>query len=133
MAQRKRTEAPEVGGVAESAGDVSISPFDESEWETIERESATKVEFDTVGDVFVGQFIEVQKVAPENGKEPFDLLIFGRDGEIYSITPSFKLQNAMGNLMPGDWVRITYVGDVQTGNGLNPMKNFRVERRTTPN
>lgn len=110
-------------------GDVSSVPSD-WEFETVSAESAARVVFDTIGDVFVGQYVQEQTITPENGDEPFDLYIFtGRDGNSYSINKSWKIAQAMDDVKPDEWVRITYVKDIETKRGLNPMKDFKVEVR----
>ena len=108
-----------------------VSAPSEWEWETVVEESATTVIFDTVGDQFVGLYTGSEHIDPDNGKdEPFDRFVFqGRDGELYAVNKSFKLETAMQDIDPGQWVRITYVKDVPTGRGLNPMKDFRVDVR----
>lgn len=97
------------------------------EFETVVDESPSKVIFETIGDVFVGQYEGMQHIAPDNGEDPFDLLTFrGRDGNLYGVNNSYKMSQAT-NLMPlGAWVRLTYTKDIDTRKG-NPMKDIKVE------
>lgn len=117
---------------------VSTAP-DDWEFETVIEESPTHVIFDTPGDVFVGQFVERITITPENPpgidpdsklyKSPFDLFTFrGRDGVLYAINPSGKLDKAMDVVKPGDWTRITLVKHIPSSKG-NDFKDFRVEVR----
>ena len=48
---------------------------------------------------------------------------------LYAVNKSYKLEQAMEYVKPDDWVRITYIKDVDTGRGLNPMKDYRVDVR----
>jgi hypothetical protein len=113
--------------------DVSTVP-DDWEFETVADASPTVVIFDTVGDQFVGQYkgkelIDPGTVDPETGKSSaFERFVFkGRDGELYAIPMSYKLNDAMEDIDNDKWVRITYVKDIPTGRKLNPMKDFVVE------
>jgi len=118
-----------------SASNVSTSP-EGWEWDTVASEAGTKVIFDEIGDVFVGQFVGVEHIAPEGTdkdgkpKEPFDLYMFrGVDDELYSINSSYALVAAMANVEKGQWCRLTYVKNVEVAGRPEPMKSFRVEVR----
>jgi len=105
---------------------VSAAP-DDWEFETIIEESPTHVVFDTEGDVFVGQYVDRVTIEPESGKDPFDLFRFrGRDGELYAVNPSGKLDKGMSAVKAGDWVRLTLIKFIPSTKG-NPFKDFRVE------
>lgn len=108
---------------------VSTAP-DDWEFETIIQESPIQVIFDTEGDVFIGQFIERITITPETaGKDPFDLFTFrGRDGELYAVNPSGKLDKGMDVVKKGDWVRLTLIKFIPSNKG-NDFKDFRVEVR----
>lgn len=114
----------------EAANLVSEAP-DEWEFETLVEESPTMVIFDTVGDVFVGQYVGIEHIDPDNGKdEPFDRFNFrARDGELYALNSSYQLVDALKKVDPGTWVRVTYIKDIPTKRGLNPMKDFRIDVR----
>lgn len=133
MAARKANPAPAPANPRQSApviGGVQESP-EGWEWTTVAEESPTRIIFDTIGDQFIGQYIGIEHIEPDNGKdEPFDLYLFrGRDGELYAINKSYKLAQAMEKVSEGDWVRITYIKDIDTGRNLNPLKDFRVDVR----
>lgn len=104
---------------------------DEWEWENVVEASPSRVIFDTIGDEFIGQFIGEEEIDPGTGEEDvFSLYLFrGRDGELYGINKSYKLAQAMDKIEPGSWVKIQYVKDINTGRGLNPMKDFRIDVR----
>jgi hypothetical protein len=118
---------------------VTTAPV-EWEFETVSEESGIKVIFDnpewndkgernTVkADVFIGQYLGTEDIVPENSKEePFTLFSFrGRDGRLYSLNTSYKLNAAMQKVKPNDWCRITYVKNIATGRA-EPLKDFRVE------
>lgn len=115
--------------------DVTAAP-DDWEFETVREEAPIGVVFDTFGDSFVGQFVRKHHVSREpNAKREdmsFDLYVFtGRDEKPYALPNSYVLDEAYENelLVPGKWVRITYVKDIKTSAGLNDMKDFRIEVR----
>ena len=106
---------------------VSTAP-DDWEFETVIEESPTHVVFDTIGDVFIGQYVNRVTIEPTTpGKDPFDLFTFrGRDGELYAVNPSGKLDQGMVRVKAGDWVRITLIKFIPSTKG-NDFKDFRVE------
>lgn len=100
---------------------------DDAEWETVEQESGQKIELDKPGDVFIGTFVEVALIEPENG-ESFEQQRF-RDaqGTLWTINGGFKLRRALAGVTPGALVRLTYMGEVPIKDQPSPMKDFRVE------
>jgi len=130
MPTKAKDTTADNGPIVPAEEDYSMvtSAPDEWEFETVAEESGIKVVFENVGDVFVGQYIGVEHIEPENGKdEPFDLLTFrGRDQRLYSVNTSYKLSRAMEKVTAGDWVRITYVKAIATGRA-EPLKDYRVE------
>jgi hypothetical protein len=124
-----RKDALAENPTAEEAEILSTAPAD-WEWDTVSEEAPTQLIMDE-GDTFVGQYKGVEHIEPDNGKdEPFDLLIFiGRDSVRYSMAPGYKLEKAMKDVTPDQWVRITFVKTLETGRGLNPMKDYKVEVR----
>lgn len=117
----------------ESTVDVSTSPED-WEWETVADESPILVIFDTVGDVFIGQFKgeeHIEQAIDEKGEDQsFDRYVFrGQDGNPYAINKSYKLAQGMEKVEFDDWCRITYIKDIPTNRKLNPLKDFRVDVR----
>lgn len=102
------------------------------EWQTVTDESATRIIFDKPGeDVFIGVYIGHDMVQGE-----FDYVLFrGTNGELYSISNSYKLQESFGTgdgetegkIAEGTMVRIRYVKDVPMGSGRNPMKDLAVD------
>lgn len=98
------------------------------QWDTVQEESATRVVFDEYGDSIKGTFIGPEEIAPQNG-EPFTLLLLrGDDDVVYALNSSYKLDQAFGKVNPGDYVRVTYVKEIDTGEA-SPMKDFKVEVR----
>lgn len=111
--------------------DVSESP-EGWEWETVAEGAPLRIIFDTIGDVFIGQYIGEEHIdqepAADGSDQSFDLFNFrGRDGEKYAINKSYALAEAMQKVNPGDWCRITYIKDVKTSRKLNDMKDFKVD------
>lgn len=131
MATRTKTKpVAEPEYVAE--GDVSSHP-DDWEWDAVTEESPTRVVFDTIGDQFVGQFIgemHVQQESNEGEDESFDLYTFrGRDGKLYAVNKSWKIEQGMEKVAEGDWIRMRYVADIPTKRNLNPMKDIVIDVR----
>lgn len=126
-----KAEPKAAKAVASPAVDEDLISNAPSDWEfeTVTEESPTLVEFDTIGDIFIGQYVGVEHIDPKNEKdEPFDRFNFrGRDGDLYALNQSYKLEMAMEKIEPGQWVRVTYIKDIPTGRKLNPMKDFRVD------
>lgn len=108
---------------------------DDWDFETVTDESPTRVKFTTFGDTVILQYVRKDHIEQEpdrDGKDQsFDLLIWnGRDGKPYSLNPTYKLTQAMEIVQPGDWCRLTYVKDVETKRGLQPMQDIKVERKS---
>lgn len=97
-----------------------------NEWEVVQEESSEVFQFENYGDVLVGTFRKIEHIEPEEG-EPFDRIILDTDDGSVGVNPSYSLTRAFAKVNVGDLVRITYVQDIQTARGLNPMKDFRVE------
>lgn len=111
---------------------VSTAPAD-WEWEMVAEESPTRVIFDAIGDIFIGQFkakIHIDQEPDKNGvDQSFDLWTFrGRDGALYAINDSYKMALAMESAGVDQWFKITYIKDIPTTKG-NPVKDLRVEVR----
>jgi len=121
----------ELNGEVSPDIDLISSAPDDWEFETIIEESPTHVVFDSVGDVFIGQFVDRVTIVPETaGKDPFDLFRFrGRDGELYAVNPSGKLDKGMEAVKAGEWVRLTLIRFIPSTKG-NDFKDFRVEVKT---
>lgn len=116
--------------VAKPAQSVPESDLNDG-WETVHEESALRVLFDTIGDQFVGIYIGVDDITPDDG-EPFSLFLFrGIEGEttgkVCGINQSYTLKQAMEKVNAGDITRLTYVKDIPTRRGLNPLKDFKVD------
>lgn len=98
---------------------------DDSEWETVVEESGEKYVWENVGQQFIGTYREQRTISAE-GYEPFDQQVFDVDGKVVTMNGGYKLREAFADIPKGSLVRITYVGDIDTGQP-SPMKDFRVE------
>lgn len=99
-------------------------------WDVASEGSASRVEFDTDGDVFTGKYRGPVIVTNPNTGENYDYLEFtGDDGELYQISSSYQLAGVFTNVKPGTYCRITRKREIPMGNGRNPMKDYRVETR----
>jgi hypothetical protein len=112
---------------------------DDDGWVTESEESAIKVEFDKVGDVFTGiklgsRVVEFTDKRTSEEKK-FNVYQFRswhmeglEDGTLCDIQESYKLK-ALGEIQDGKLVRITRMSDVDVGQPA-PMKDYRVESKT---
>lgn len=137
-------ETPEVATDEIDVEMLTTAP-DDWEFETVREEAATRIDFNVsresakvnggVADSVVLQYVGMQHVEQEPDKDgkdqSFDLLMWtGRDGLPYSINTSWSLMEAMKEVKTGEWCRLTYIKDLPTRRGLNPMKDIKVERKT---
>lgn len=129
-AKAKQEAAQESYNATQNEPDVSAP--EGLEWKTIAEEGALTVVFDKIGDQFVGRYVGVEHIEPDNGKdEAFDRFTFrAKDKNLYAVNQSYKLADALEDVAPGTWVRITYVKDIPTKRALNPMKDFVVDVAT---
>lgn len=95
-------------------------------FEVIDRGPGKTVEFTRFGDSFVGIFEYVEDFQPEEGPNFHVAHFMGANGESYVIFPGASLSRALDKLNKGEWARITYTFDVDTGKP-SPMKCFTVE------
>lgn len=112
---------------------------DDDGWETEVEESAIKVTFDQVGDVFTGIKVGSRLVEfddPREGHKEFTVYQFKswhldglEDGTLCDIQESFKLQK-LAEIPDGKLVRITRMADVPVNGRPQPMKDYRVESKT---
>lgn len=109
----------------ETTTGVDVIPED-AEWETVEQESGQKLTFANVGEQFVGTYVETVLIEPDQGETFYQQRFRSPEGELYAINGGFKLKRGLESASPGDLVRLTYMGDIDTGQP-SPMKDFRVE------
>lgn len=126
VAQVNDATEPSVDDIDETL--LTTAPED-WEFETVSEESPIGVVLENPGDTFIGQFDGDMTISPENGKDDaFEVFLFiGRDERRYSMSKSYKLNAGMAAVSKGQWVRITLVKEIETGRGLNSMKDFRIE------
>lgn len=102
---------------------------DNEEWETVVTESGLKLAFSNVGESFVGTYVGTQTIHNPKDDTDFDQQQFrDPEGTLYAINGGFKLREGLKDVAPGAIVRITYMGEIDTGSP-SPMKDFRVESR----
>lgn len=95
-------------------------------FEVVDRGPGEPIVFNHFGDSFVGIFEDIDEAANESG-ELFEVARFmGADGKPYVIFPGAALRRGIAKLAHGQWARITYTFDVDTGKP-SPMKCFTVE------
>lgn len=95
-------------------------------FEVIDRGPGEPVSFSAFGDSFTGIFDGLEEATNDDG-EMFHVARFvGPDNKSYVIFPGAALERAVRKLAVGDWARITYTFDVDTGKP-SPMKCFTVE------
>jgi len=103
------------------------------EWNMVVEGAATKINFDKIGDVFIGTLVGRIEIKPEN-MDPFDVWQFHaaggeglEEGELVNINTSYGLRE-LANIAPGSLVRLQYQKDVPTAKG-NPMKSFIIQTK----
>lgn len=115
------------------------SPFakhaSNGEWETVQTEAGDQVEFNEIGDTFVGLYVGYDNIEfedPKHGPQEFRQLHFrGLDdpeNQLYDINAGYRLRQASEKLTPGQVVRIVYVKDLPTGEASD-MKEYRIDVR----
>lgn len=100
-------------------------------WIVVVEETATKVIFDSFGDVFTGVKVNTETIEPE-GEDPFTQFQFKGygvfdKGTLWGINESYKLMG-LKKVPDGNLVEITYIKDVAVGKG-NDMKDYRIRTR----
>ena len=96
-------------------------------FEVLDRGAAEVFKFNAIGDSFVGMFDELRDMTDTEGEHFEQAIFMGADGRNYCIFPGASLVRALHKLTRGDWVRITYDQDIDTGRPT-PMKSYVVER-----
>lgn len=95
-------------------------------FEVVDRGPATVVNFTHHGDSFVGIYEYTEEMVDDEG-EKFPMAVFtGADAKPYCFFPGKSLQRGLRKVNVGQWARITYIADVDTGKP-SPMKAFIVE------
>jgi len=111
-------------------------PQPTDEWTTLSEGAATKISFDTDGDVFIGVYVGEDHIEPPTG-EPFDMWQFRtvgdqgelEDGELVNINQYYDLQKSMAKVTPGMICRIERLKEIPTGRKLNPMVTFKFQTK----
>src|SRR5271170_1076017 len=103
------------------------------EWNMVVEGAATKINFDKIGDVFIGTLVGRIEIKPEN-MDPFDVWQFHAAGgaglevgELVNINTSYGLRELPNNA-PGSLVRLQYQTRVPAAKG-NPMKSFIIQTK----
>ena len=107
----------------------SVQYVSDDEWEVVAPESGEPVKFTNKGDSFIGVFTKTIVISFEEDGTPqsFNQHIFAdSEGAVRTINGGYKFDKELAALEPGSKVRITYVGDVDTGRP-SPMKDYRIE------
>jgi hypothetical protein len=104
-------------------------------WDIVSEDFPTRVQFEDIGDEFIGTFQKAEKVDGREG--PFTLYLFtdgsvngveGQEGERFSVGDNSRIKTGMKRARPGNQVRIRYVADIPT-NQENPMKDYEIAIR----
>ena len=90
----------------------------------------TKIVFDTLEDSFTGKYLGIRIVSSPEGD--FQQARFQDGEDIYFTNANHSLRDGLKNVRINSVVRITYVGDLDTGQA-NTMRLYKVEvARTKP-
>jgi len=107
---------------------------DDDGWQEITEEFPTRVQFDVIGDEFIGTFLKTESIEDGYGKtflvwQFHDCIVNGQPAldpkELYSVGQTARLKPTMKTVRPGRRVRMRYVADIPT-NHDSPMKDIRV-------
>lgn len=110
---------------------------DEDGWETESEESAVKVTFDEVGDVFTGILTGSRLVEFDDKESHHEFTVYQfksqgvdglEDGTLCDIQESFKLK-PLAEVKTGRLVRVTRTRDVEVGRP-QPMKDYRIQSKS---
>lgn len=108
---------------------VGYNPAD-FEWETAHTEAGDQIQFDKIGDDFVGEYqgSEVIEFTDKDGEpQSFTQLHFRVRDHLYDINAGYELRQAFEKIEPGTVCRVQYIKDVRISGQQSPMKSFRVE------
>ena len=89
----------------------------------------TMFAFDTIGDMFTGEYVGKESIVFINKKgeeDSFYQYTFRKDGELFATNGSASLNAGMKNVPEGALTRLTYTEDKDTGQP-SAMKVIRVQ------
>ena len=104
------------------------------EWTVVADETPAQIVFDSVGDVFVGRYVEKRHITnPNDPEQQWDQYVFRGigdevDGVLCGVNSSYSIAKGMETVQPGQVTRLTYIKDVNVGRP-SPMKDFKVETK----
>lgn len=126
---RKTSNVPDAAETENTDMALLTQAPDDWEFETVVTETPTQVILEEKGETFIGRYEGRQTITPDSKPDKaFDVLVFrGRDDNLYSMSPGYKLEKAFDDIEKESWVRITLMALIDTGYPGNPMKDYKVE------
>lgn len=107
---------------------MTSKPSTEEEFETV-TESRVKIVFDTIGDVWKGYYEGTEMITDPNTAEEYKYLNFrDDDGEAFTTSASYILNQAFEKIAIGMYVRIELTGLAESKRG-NDLKQYKVQVR----
>lgn len=100
------------------------------QFETVVEEAGLPIEFENVGDSFVGEYLGATEIDPTgNPEDAFTQHKFRDDqGRVRVVNGGYKLNVGLEVVGEGAIVRITRADDVPMSDaGKNPMKDYRID------
>lgn len=101
----------------------------EDGWEVRQDESPDRLIFDKIGDEYVGLFLGIVTIQPEDeDEESFQQVLLRDDESPKAINAGYKLLQAFQKVQIGEEVKVKYVKDVDV-NQASAMKDYKVWAR----
>jgi hypothetical protein len=101
----------------------------ENGWEVRQDETPDRLIFNTIGDEYVGLFLGIVTITPEDTEEePFQQVLLRDDDSPKAINAGYKLLQAFAKVRTGEEVKVKYVKDIDVKQA-SAMKDFKVWAR----
>lgn len=106
--------------------DFKEEDFQEIKSDTEPAELGEFVKFNSIGDSLTGLYEGTRMFKSRLAGEQQVYDVRTQDG-LFTITGNWDLNEKMGKVRAGAWIRVTYVDDKPMRQGLTPMRIFKVE------
>lgn len=100
--------------------------FTPDDWQTVSEDETdeTKIVFDTIGDVFIGEYLGSRVIESEDGK--FTQFRFKKGDEVYFTNAGYSLLRGMQKVRIGQMTRLLFKSERDTGQD-SPMRIMQVD------
>jgi len=104
----------------------------EDGWELVSEEMPTRVQFENIGDEFIGTFRKIETIDASSGsfrQYIFDVVTLNGEeqnpDERFAVSAGSRIRAGMQKARPGNKVRIRFTAEVDTGQD-SPMKEYEI-------